>query len=188
MAMEIERKARVRDVPGLRGMLRERFGPPCSSEKRDAYFIEPGIVITESATTTARVVRIRRLADSALVTAKARTLRGATEVNREYEFRIPDPAAFEEFLCGYLGFCPLVEKIKRTEAYSHPPLTLELSEVVSLGWFFEVEYLGTDAGEAESASARIDRVFEDFAPYLGEVEPLPYIVLLLRRSGRLSGG
>lgn len=187
MTMEIERKARVRDIPGLRGLLRERFGPPGFSEKRDAYFIEPGIAITESAATTARVVRIRRLADSALVTAKIRTLRGATEVNREHEFLIPDPAAFEEFLCGYLGFCPLVEKIKRTEAYSDPPLTLELSEVVSLGWFFEVEYLGTDAGETESASARIDGVFEEFGAFLDALEPSPYMVLLLRRAGRFRG-
>lgn len=190
MHYEIERKARVSDVDGLRAELRRRFGAPAPTvKKEDRYFIEAGVDLAAPGAMTRRVVRVRRLDDgTARATAKRRTLVGATEVNREVEFGVDDADAFEEFVVGYLGLEPLVTKRKVTEAHGAPPLVAELSEVGGLGWFLEVEVIAASAAEEATAIARIDEVFAACAPWIGAPEPRQYIVLLLEAAGRIPAG
>jgi adenylate cyclase class 2 len=193
MQFEIERKARVHDAAGLRAALTARFGAPTSIvAKEDAYFIEAGVDLARPAAMRSRVVRLRRRDDgTAVATAKRRTLVGATEVNQETEFGVGDGEAFEEFVTRYLGFEPLVEKKKRTEAFAGGEggaLTIELSEVVGLGWFLEVEFLADDAAEEGRAVGLIDGVFAEFAAFVGEAEPRQYIVMLLEAAGRIPPG
>ncbi len=186
MRVEIERKAWVRDVEGLRNALEARYGQPRETLKNDRYYIEPGAELTEDPTRAPKVVRLRREGTFAIVTSKQRKFVEQNEVNREIEFIIDDPEAFEEFIHDYLGFEILVDKVKHTWTFREEELTLELSELQDLGWFFEVEYIGKSKDETPAAAEWIDSVFERFKEYLGNVETAQYIVLLLRKAGRLA--
>lgn len=187
MKIEIERKAWVRDPEGLRRALETRYGKPKESLKCDRYYIEPGAEPDPSLRPQPRIVRLRREGTFAVVTSKQRDIDDdQNEVNREIEFIVDDPETFEEFIRGYLGFEVLVDKVKHTWKFRNEDLALELSELRDLGWFFEVEYLADTEAQHEEAAGRIEDAFAHFADFLGGVETDQYIVLLLRKAGRIA--
>jgi len=186
MRIEIERKAWVRDPDGLREALEERYGQPKEVLKCDRYYIEPGVKPDPSRRPQPRIARLRREGTFSTVTAKQRDYEGDNEINREIEFVVDDPQVFEEFIQGYLGFEILVDKIKHTWKFKDNPLTLELSNLRDLGWFFEAEYLADGEKEREEALRHIDGAFKRFGEFLGDVETEQYIVLLMRKAGRIA--
>ena len=180
--IEIERKAWVKDLEGLRRALTERYGAPFEVEKEDRYYIEPGVPHSADSLRSARVTRLRRENEKAIVTAKKRALHGATEVNHEIEFRVDDPVAFDAWIQEALGFEILVEKTKRAFVFRSDCLTLELCHVKFLGWFLEVEFLAQEESAFEEASHQLDEAFARYQTYLGDFEPTQYIVLLLEKD------
>jgi adenylate cyclase class 2 len=103
-------------------------------------------------------LRVRDESGRRVVTYKRKELQGDIEVNDEREFAIDDRAAFEA-LIGDLGFVPYVTKEKRTKTFAHvapdgTEVSIELSLVMGLGWFIELEILADDPDEAETSRAR----------------------------------
>jgi predicted adenylyl cyclase CyaB len=189
MPFEVERKAWVRGPEGLLRALTASLGAPRETVKRDRYFIEPA---ASAAALGRRPLEFRLRQEEgppeksqAVVTSKARSLRpDGTEISDEIEFQISDPQAFERFALERLGWGVKVDKLKRTRTFAAPPLSLEVSEVEGLGWFFEVEALIEKKAKIPQAERMLDETFAKWAPFLGAVEPAPYTRLLLERGAQ----
>ncbi|MDR0551075.1 MAG: CYTH domain-containing protein [Spirochaetaceae bacterium] len=159
MAIEVELKAWVDDVPKTEAALDEFTGYIYAYTKEDVYWRMDG-----------KEVRVRqecRVSNSGvetsrtLVTFKTKEVRDGIEVNEEHEFCVSAAEAsgaanskteFEEFL-KRTGFVPVLSKIKRgkcrqTNAGGYNVL-IELSFVEQLGYFLELEIML----ETESAAA-----------------------------------
>jgi adenylate cyclase class 2 len=203
MAIEIERKAWVRDPDGLRTFLITRLGRPEAVEKRDEYFIEPQWAAEAAAlqapaagasgARARRQCRLRQQGSRAIATAKVRRLVEGTEVNQEIEFEVSAPDEYRRFVLEYLGFEPHIDKHKRTLVFRHPKATVELSEVMGLGWFLEVEVLADSEDELEAVSRGVlDPIFRECLQWLGPVEERQYTALLKEARGgqnpRPAGG
>jgi predicted adenylyl cyclase CyaB len=183
MPIEVERKAWVRDPRGLREELTRRHGQPRETTKSDRYYIEPEAA-ARALERSPRKFRLRQeTGRPAVATAKARSLQDdGTEVNQETEFEVSDPRAFERFALEHLGWSIQVDKTKRTWAFSAQKLTIEVSEVEGLGWFFEVERLIEKKANLREAEKMIDQAFEEFGRFLSAVESRPYTALLLGKA------
>jgi len=188
--IEIERKAWVTAPEALAQAVTDVFGPPGVTEKRDRYFLEP-MWMTDAASRQARKApagdavsarrqcRLRQEGATYKATAKIRRFEGTTEVNEEIEFGVTEPEGFVDFVVRYLRFENEIDKHKRTRFWKiSERLTVELSEVVGLGWFLEVEYLADDATATSEAKTQLDGIFARFAPHLGAEEARPYTRLL----------
>lgn len=160
-ALEVELKARVADMAATEARIASFATYERSFDKADLYFRAPsplpsvpgmsGVAAEEE---RGRAFRLRRDGDKAYVTFKAKTREAGVEVNREREFEVSEPAAFEE-LCARLGCVVAVRKGKRGRAYRHGDILLELCEVAGLGNFLEIEtMLPADSGAADIARAK----------------------------------
>lgn len=156
MAIEIELKAWVDDAEAVRKRLCAIGAYEGRYDKDDEYWR------SRSGTALGSGVRIRRLKTAgedgeertaAVITFKKKEVRDGIEVNDEREFEVSDAEAFAELL-SRLGLAPWIRKRKIGESWSIDGITAELSEIVGLGKFVELEILSdTDAAEVV-ASAR----------------------------------
>ncbi|MFW5801906.1 MAG: class IV adenylate cyclase [Spirochaeta sp.] len=142
--LEIETKARVEEPEELRQRLEERGELMRRYHKRDIYFrVSDGPNI-----------RVRREDDgSGSVTRKYKQIDGGIETSREDEFTVDKPELVEQLLLD-LGAVEYIRKEKIGHAYRLEGLTVELSEVIGLGHFVEIEWVGPDAGEKAREAAR----------------------------------
>ena len=158
MAVEIELKARLSDIEPVKERLFAIGSYLCSYRKLDTYWFSP--------MTACPRIRVRRVqghnADgmayqSAAVTFKSKAISAGIEINDEREFTVSDAGLFEELL-GYLGMHKEMYKEKNGWAWAIPPeaggrsgivmepgILAELSQVMGLGWFLELEILPADS-------------------------------------------
>jgi adenylate cyclase class 2 len=93
--------------------------------------------------TTFLDIRIRQDDNQTCMTFKDRTSVGThqgIENSTEYETQVSKSSVIETLLIR-LQAQPLITKIKKGFAWRYKNALLELSEVESLGWFLEIEYL-----------------------------------------------
>lgn len=156
MAMEIELKAHIKDYDALKRVLLEKARYMGSFEKDDTYWykVSAGQKPGYAASAEGSVIRIRREKRSlpegsekktCIATYKVKEVWDGIEVNDEQEFELvsssgPEASAFEGFL-RRMGLEAGFSKTKRGWAFYHDGINTELSEVVGLGWFLELEIL-----------------------------------------------
>jgi adenylate cyclase class 2 len=145
--VEVEAKVALPQGPGqVRDALR-RLGakPGPAAVEEDAFFAHPSrdLVAADEA------LRLRRTADGFELTHKGpRHGSGAVKARKETTVRTADdPTALLE----ELGFRRTVRLRKRRERHRLPGLEVTLDEVEGLGWFAEVEAVGSDRKAAEAA-------------------------------------
>lgn len=162
-AVEVELKARVADPAATGAKIASFAARERSFDKADLYYrappappspAVPGMSGVAAEEERGRAFRLRRDGGKAYVTFKAKTREAGVEVNREREFEVSDPAAFEE-LCARIGCTVALRKGKRGDAYRAGDFLLELCEVAGLGWFLEIEtILPASSGAADIARAK----------------------------------
>lgn len=158
MAKEIELKAHVSHSDYCRKLIEKKFGFPGSSlSKSDRYF---GFNQTPGSLSERALLRIRVEQNRYVATRKEKRLHGdGMEENREIEFSGPaeDYHNVTDFFVS-LGYSIIAAKDKRGWYWKvavPQPMTIELVEVGSLGWFLEVEIiLRDDAADHEVSEAR----------------------------------
>jgi len=192
---EIEIKAHVAasEVEAVKAALERVAVPLGSFEKRDVYW-RPAAVAAGSAAGAAGAAglpasgaRVRResrvrpdgaATKTCLVTFKAKEVRDGVEVNDEREFAVSRPDVFEDLLTR-LGLAPGAAKTKRGWAFARGDLTAELAEVGPLGWFVEIEILGTD--DVEAARGRLLGMLAEIGVDEAAVEGRYYTEMLAAR-------
>jgi predicted adenylyl cyclase CyaB len=153
--IEVELKARVRSRAATEAAVAS-FARPCGAvDKRDAYWHGPDWRLNGDT----RGFRLRSEGHGSIVTFKTKRSEGGVEINREREFEVSDPEAFNEFALR-LGCEPFYEKRKRGLAFkagrgAEPgEATIEIIEVSGLGDFIEIEILLEDEDPARLALAQ----------------------------------
>jgi len=107
--IEVELKAWVDDPVGVDAALAARFRFVGAYRKEDVYFrLGPATSPIE--------FRLRIDDGDAIVTSKEKRIDNGIEVNRETEFEVSDPTAFEAF-ARFLGAHPFVRKVKVGRLY-----------------------------------------------------------------------
>jgi len=129
MQLEIEMKAKLADpqktelqLQALGYVLERKY------RKEDFYF----------RAANSQEVRVRLDAAQSLVTFKDKQIEGGLEINREHEFEISNAALMIELL-GRLGCVEIVQKTKIGSAWRKDLLLAELSDIVGLGHYLEIE-------------------------------------------------
>ena len=164
MSFEIELKAWVEDPSSLKATIDRLCVYNGEFSKDDAYWNPP-----DSAAFPAPSLRMRQeqwtdssgnTSSKTLVTYKAKERRGSLEVNLEQEFEVSNSATFKGLL-SLLKFNIGISKQKNgwswkygsnnplesKDANAMQDITVELSQVASLGWFLELEILSPDRDE-----------------------------------------
>lgn len=156
MAIEIEIKAWVENISAVRARLEELGRYSGQFRKDDEYWKYR----SESMDGLGSGVRIRRTEDgqAAVVNFKRKEVRDGMEVNDEREFSVSDAAAFAGLLVR-LGLSPWIRKRKVGEAWDLDGITAELSEIVGLGTFVELEIIA-QADDAKTVSSARKRLFD----------------------------
>lgn len=172
MRTEVEIKAWVGDLEGLRAQVAELYPHAGSYTKEDVYY---RLVGSESGVE----FRLRIEGGSSTVTAKRKSTVNGVEINEEMEFAVSDSEEFERF-ARYLGARIFAHKRKSGDRYRAGDATIELSHVERLGDFIEVERLveGTAPQEIRSAEATVRSILKGFSITDDKIEPRYYIDLL----------
>lgn len=126
--------------------------------------------------------RLREYPGHAQVTAKVPVSPENPGANREHEFEVSDPEAFQAF-CRAFGFRVLIRKEKQARRFTlreRPafPLTIELNYILGLGHFLEVEALVEDPAQVGAAQALVQTIFARMGVPDSKIEPTPYTRLL----------
>lgn len=156
MGVEVEIKAHVPDHALLRQRLETLVGISCAlcELKEDTYFSLAGEEPLFRMRLEQSGPSFDAMQGSLVFTYKDKTIREGIEVNEEVEFTCPateGPSALQFFLS--LGYDLFITKTKRGCRYTYPmdrclpPLTVELVEVVGLGWFLEMEFVLDDTSK-----------------------------------------
>ena len=201
--IEVELKAWIDDPVALEAALAARFRFAGDYRKEDVYYrLWPAAVRASSAGRGAEAgqpptrapleFRLRIENATAIVTAKEKRIDNGIEVNRETEFVVSDPAAFEAF-ARFLGATPFVRKVKVGRLYEVPtgeatdgsarvsrPTHLELSAVDRLGTFLEIERLieSDDPAAVADARSEIRSLLVGLGINPSKIEPRYYIDML----------
>lgn len=172
MSIEIEIKAHVNNMSEIKEKLDQKFSFVTDFLKEDIYF--RGI---NSLTEEEKELRLRKTRGGYIVTYKERTHHDKTEVNVEKEFTIDDSEAFI-YMINKLGYSSYIEKIKEGWLYKDEPVNIELSNVKSLGWFIEIEYIAKDYDELGFAKSKIYGILDDLGVSRENIEDKYYLQLL----------
>lgn len=155
MITEIELKAWVYDPEEVKARLMKLGTYLGSYTKDDEYWRD-----SAGQRELGSGVRIRRLSGSvagerprALVTFKRKEVREGVEINDEEEFEVSDVDTFAALLTR-LGLSPWIRKRKVGEAWNLGGITAELSLLVGLGTFVELELLSEEADPGTIARSR----------------------------------
>ncbi len=147
--IEVELKARIEDARAVESRVASFARFLRRVDKRDSYWHGPDW----QAKRGTRGFRVRSEGNLYVVTFKSKTIEGGVEVNREREFEISDPDAFQEFILR-VGCEPYYRKRKTGAAYEYEGTTLEVLEIEGLGAFLEVERLVNLGSPEEIDAAR----------------------------------
>ncbi len=164
MAFEVELKAHVAEPLLLKDRLETLQGISSAlcELKEDTYFSCKG----EDALFRMRIEQsgpsFAAMQGTLVFTYKEKTMRGGVEVNEEVEFTSsPDQGEAARLFFLKLGYEVYITKIKKGYLYTLPvlptlpPLTIELVEVVGLGWFLELEFVVEDADLVDQAQGAL---------------------------------
>jgi len=141
--IEVELKARLRDRAAASSAVSSFAREKGEIDKADEYWREPDW----RRSSVARGFRIRTEGGASTVNFKEKSREGGIEVNRESEFEVSDRDALVDFL-RRLGCEPSYAKRKRGRSFQAggegdcpDTATIEIIEVVGLGYFIEIEIL-----------------------------------------------
>ncbi len=195
MGCEVELKAHIDDYRKLRSMIVSLQGlsEGVSENKSDIYWSLPGgrplFRVREESTGP---VDGKPDTGALLFTRKDKQLQGAIEVNHEIEFSasLSDARKVFEF-CESLGYIVYVRKEKTGWAWSYTPcdasaqnVHIELIEVVSLGWFLEMECVlddGASAEQIQTARTTLLALLDELRVPRTAIEERYYMDMLLSR-------
>jgi adenylate cyclase class 2 len=164
MAIEIELKAWVDDLEKTKSRISSFARYTSRFDKQDTYWYSGNGAVPSFK------IRVRKETDDGVlhiwVTYKTKEMRNLIEVNNESEFSISEEKPFEELLAIFglqVGIC----KHKTGWAWSYnendewemPPITIELAEIETLGWFVELEIL-TESNEERIITAARNRLLD----------------------------
>lgn len=181
MAYEVELKAHVEDPLLIQERLQQLEGISLAlyEHKDDIYYAlgdeEPSF-------------RLRResfgkdehhLKGSLLFTKKNKSITKGIEVNKEYEFTVPDDQ-FEaaHAFCLSLGYGIYIRKTKRGNSYTLGNVHIELVEVIGLGWFLEMECVLENETGIEDAKASLKHILGLVGVSEDKIESRYYMHLL----------
>lgn len=183
MAIEVEQKFRVADLPALEARLAELGAVPGEDHVQvDCYYAHP----QRDFATTDEALRLRRVGSHNYITYKGPKLDASTKTREEIELALPagdDGAVDSARLLEALSFRPVAEVRKRRR---HFALTWEgrelgvcLDRIEELGDFVELEIVvgGEELAAARDAVASLARRLE-----LTAAERRSYLELLLARG------
>jgi len=173
--IEVEAKARVADPERVERLLSGMGSALDEIDFADAYYVP---VATEGY--SFHRFRLRRTGERAVVTAKQKVGSAGVEANREHEFEVSDPEAFDAF-ARLFGFKVLLAKRKHGRRWKMEPATVELIEVDGLGHFVEVEILIESESEIEAARNRVIEILQSLGVDQESIEPAPYTQLLYQK-------
>lgn len=164
MSLEVELKAHVSDHALLRKRIEALPGvsPLLCELKEDTYFSHPN----EDALFRVRLEQTGQSFESMqgtlVFTYKNKALTEGIEVNEEVEFSSSSdqgPSSLHFFLS--LGYEIYITKTKRGYVFTYPVasdlplLTVELVEIIDLGWFLELEFVLEEPSMVERARAAL---------------------------------
>jgi adenylate cyclase, class 2 len=153
MTCEIELKAHITSIRSMQNTIKKQLGliDPTAYRKEDIYFSKPE-------TLQKTEFRLRSEGSSFIVTRKNKSQKDGIEVNDEIEFFISDAAEFIRFSLES-GYVISIEKTKIGVSYTYNGITIELSDVNSLGSFIEIEIL-LDTAEPDKVAAAKQRLLD----------------------------
>ncbi len=137
MTIEVELKARVRDLFAIERALLEQGAKPLGKEQHiDVYFNAPDrdFAVTDEA------LRLRVVDGVSLLTYKGPKLDKRSKTRVEHELEIQDGGAMQAVLQG-LGFLPRPPVKKTRQRYELDVVEYCLDQVDGLGSFMELEIL-----------------------------------------------
>ncbi len=189
--MEVELKAHVSDPALLQQRIEALTGISSAvyELKEDVYFSYPD----EDALFRMRLEQsgpsFEDMQGLVVFTYKDKTLKDGIEVNEEREFSSPSdqgPSAKQFFLS--LGYEVYITKTKRGYLYTYPAsptlplLTIELVDVVGLGWFIEMEFVLEDTSRVGQAKACLLDVLKQVGIDHAMIEDEYYMHLLKKKK------
>jgi predicted adenylyl cyclase CyaB len=184
MKFEVERKAHLRKPATAARILAKIAAYAGRRVKEDRYYLlrpgpAAGIDFRKDP-----MFRIRIEKGRCWLTAKKRSFRGKTEINKEVEIPAGKPEETLWFFERYLGLAPFVVKHKRTRLYLRGDIHAEINFVDGLGWFLEVEILmgKLDRKREKRALERIQSIFDRLGIREEDIEPRYYIQMLMEKS------
>ncbi len=151
-------------------------------EKNDRYFIKKrahkdNLTIDEKDI----IFRIRFCDGKYLITFKDKVFQEGAEINLEKEFYLDDIQAFDDFI-QYIGFMPLIDKIKQVKEFNYKNVLLEYVHLNGLGYFLELEVLCQEEKHINQALSSINEVLNEFQVEEKNLETRMYIEMLLEKK------
>ncbi len=188
MAIEVEQKFRVTDVPALEQQLVALGAEPGASETQvDRYYAHPSRDFAESD----EALRLRRVGSHNYITYKGPKLDATTKTRREIELPLPpEEVGFAEAagLLEALSFRPVADVAKTRRHYTMPwqsqRIGVALDHIESLGDFVELEIVA-DERQMKAAQAAIATLAARLN--LCNSERRSYLELLLTSQDGLGG-
>jgi predicted adenylyl cyclase CyaB len=154
MALEIECKVRI-DQNKVHDLF-ETIGTYMKGvllntvDKKDAYYSYSNYSHNR--------LRIRKVGKDVIITRKVMEARSdGIEVNQEIEFTALNQPTIAPFFES-LGYSLAIEKEKHGWSWIKKNLTIELVEVLPLGWFIEIELLIDKNEEKEKAVKKLGQI------------------------------
>jgi len=191
MGLEVELKAHVSDHALLQQRIESLRGiSPCLCEhKQDTYFSRTG----EDALFRMRLVQsgpsFVSMQGTLVFTYKNKTIQEGVEVNEEMEFSsTSDQGPFAQQFFISMGYEVYITKTKKGYVYAYPVapdlplLTIELVEVVGLGWFLEMEFILEDSSKVEAARHSLLLVLDQVGVDRCAIEDEYYMHLLKKKK------
>lgn len=176
MGIEVEIKAWVDSFDTVKESLNKQYKYIKEYEKDDLYFRGTDFVSKEE-----KEVRIRRVDGSSLVTYKERSHRDKVEVNIEKEFKVDNYDNFK-YLVEELGYKPYVSKNKSGFLFKKDDINIELSHVLDLGDFIEIEAILTNDEHIDEATKSIYSILDSLDIPRDKVEDRFYVEMLLAKN------
>ena len=191
MSLEVELKAHVSDHLALQKRLELLPGisPALCELKEDTYFCRQGGDALFRMRLEQTGKSFASMHGSLVFTYKNKAIRDGIEVNEEVEFSSPSdqgPYALQFFLS--MGYEVYITKTKRGFIYTYsvvpelPLLTVELVEVIGLGWFIEMEFVLEDKSLIGQARDNLLLVLDSLGIGRSDIEDQYYMHLLKKKK------
>jgi len=183
--LEVETKAKIRDVRELRKKIKKIARLKKKESRGDDYFA------LEQSSYPRKAFRIRYNGKKYIINFKKRLrhlFSSDIVVKEEYEFEIGGGKNLKYFLALIedLGFKEWVKKRKHTEAYLHKKdkrIVIEINRVEHLGYYMEIEYLARRS-EVGKAKKKIRKTLEELGITQDDIDNVGYTKRLYEKGIR----
>ncbi len=183
MAIEVEQKYRIDDLPSLEHRL-VAMGMVAHEpvQQVDCYFSHPG----RDFASTDEALRLRRVGEHNYITYKGPKLDSTTKTRREIEIEFAKGSHTADDMASLLqalGFAPVAEvrkhRVHSTIRWQNREVGVALDDVAGLGRFVELEIMATQA-DLEPAKSCLASLAKKLG--LANAERRSYLELLLARA------